>query len=213
MSEPGGPAAPVDPAGGPAPRAGAPGGGATAARAPQRRVRGGGTVGDMVRSLALILGIVAVVLVLVPRPSGETVRTVDWRPVAQQAAGSATYDVLVPAGLPEDWRSTSARVDRAPGEGGSVAWTIGFVTPEDDYAATGQSDGDAAVFVEDLTKQGAATGTVEVGGATWERRERDLAGEPRRSLVRELDGSTVLVTGTASWAELEVLAGSLRPQA
>jgi hypothetical protein len=166
----------------------------------------------MVRSLALILGIVAVVLVLMPRPSGETVREVDWRPIAQQAQGSATYDVLVPAGLSGDWRSTSARVDRAPGDG-SVAWTVGFVTPREAYAATAQTDGDAQRYVADFTKQGAPAGTVEVAGASWQRLERRVGEEDRRSLVRELPASTVVVTGTAEWGELEQLAAALRPAA
>ena len=174
--------------------------------------RGGrGTVGDMVRSLLVIFAIVAAVLVLMPRPNGDTVRLVDWRPFALKAQGGAAYEVLEPSALPTGWRSTSAQVAAAPG-GGSVAWTVGFVTPEDAYAALAQSDGDTRSYVADFTKQGAREGTVRVAGRAWERRSRQVGKEERRSLVRDDGDSVVLVTGTARWAELERLAGALRPR-
>jgi len=171
--------------------------------------RHGGRIADIARSLAVVLAVVAVVVLLTPRPDPGKVRVVDWADTYRQAMASARYDVVAPRGLPSGWRATSARVDAAPGDG-SAAWTVTFVTPADDYAALAQSDGDTASYVADMTKQGAADGSVRVGGQAWERRFRQLGREERRSLVRPAGRSVVLVTGTASWGELERLAGSLR---
>ena len=51
-------------------------------------------------------------------------------------------------------------------------------------------------------------GTVELGGRTWTRAttERD-----ETALIREDDGVTVVVTGSATDEELETVAASVRP--
>lgn len=165
-------------------------------------------IGDLLRSLGVVLAVVAVVLVLTPRPN-QVVRPVDWAGTQRQAAASAAYEVWGVRSLPAGWRPTSARVGAVPD--GSVAWTMTMVSPAGDYGAVAQSDGDVEVFLADLTKDGVAEGTVDVAGRTWERRYRRLGEEPRRSLVREQDGAALVVTGTASWAELGQLAALLRP--
>jgi hypothetical protein len=54
-------------------------------------------------------------------------------------------------------------------------------------------------------------GTMQVGGASWAKHHR--VDKNARSLVRTLpDGVTLVVTGTASFEELAVLAGALRTQ-
>ena len=167
----------------------------------------------MVRSLGVVVLIAGALVLLAPRADRAPVTVVDYRPQLAVARSEAPYPVLGPAGLPADWRSTSVRLR---GASGVTTWHIGFVTPDDEYAAVEQSDGPAAAFVRDVTGQGRPAGSVELAGQTWQR--YDPGDADQRSLVRPAvsgggspDAASVVVTGSAEWAELETLARSLRP--
>lgn len=168
--------------------------------------RGFETTGDMVRSLLVVLVLVFVVVALnvQPHPKSE-VRRFDYTGVFSQAREQAPYDVLAPIGLPDSWVPTSARTTRA---GGAVTWHVGFVTPDDDYAALEQSDGNPAAFVRQFSEGGDRAGTVLIGTATWRQVE---GGDPEpRALVLERSAVTTVVAGNADWAELRELAASLQ---
>ena len=168
--------------------------------------RGFETTGDMVRSLLVVLVLVFVVVALnVQRHPDSEVRRFDYSGVFSQARGQASYDVLAPIGLPDAWVPTSARTTSA---GAAVTWHVGFVTPDDDYAALEQSDGNPASFVRQFADGGDHAGNVVIGSATWRRVE---GGDPEpRALVLERDRVTMVVAGNAGWAELEELAASLQ---
>ena len=68
-------------------------------------------------------------------------------------------------------------------------------------------------WIESETRNGVAGGTVTIGGREWTRMEGDPTPDERRSLVLVEDGTATVVTGSASWAELETLAGTLRRRA
>jgi hypothetical protein len=164
------------------------------------------SVGDMVRSVVLVLGFVLVIVWLTPRQESDPVRTIDYTGPLERARAAASYQVYAPVGLPPGWRATSARLERTPA--GEQAWQLGFVTPSDRYAAVQQSDGDPAGFVDAVAMSGRAQGSARVGGLTWQRRHAE--DEDQRTLWRREAGSTVTVAGNASWAELEQLAAALR---
>ncbi len=170
------------------------------------RRRGFETTGDMVRSLLVVLVLVFVVVALnvQPEPDSE-VRRFDYSGVLAQARDRASYDVLAPIALPDSWVPTSARTTNA---GAAVTWHVGFVTPDDDYAALEQSDGNPAAFVRQFADGGDGAGSVVIGRATWRRVE---GGDPEpRALVLERDTVTTVVAGNAGWAELRQLAASLQ---
>ncbi|MBA3619023.1 MAG: DUF4245 domain-containing protein [Acidothermales bacterium] len=182
------------------------------AASPGGRRRGRETVADMVRSLGVVLLIAGALVLLAPRADRDPVTVVDFRPQLAAARADAPYPVLGPEGLPADWRSTSVRLR---GTGGVTTWHIGFVTPDQEYAAVEQSNDATAVFVRDVTREGRPAGNVDLAGQTWQRYDSGSGDE--RSLVRAAasggssEAASVVVTGTAEWAELEVLASSLRP--
>jgi hypothetical protein len=180
----------------------------TASPAPARsgRPRGFETAGDMVRSLALVLVVVAVVFLLTIRDGPKQVVTrVDFGPQLAVARQQASYDVLAPVGLARSWKPTSALGST---DGPAVTWHLGIVTPAGDYAAVEQSDGSRAQFVDQFVSGSRRAGTVPVGGVTW---RRLVGGDPEpRALVRSVGGATTLVAGTASWSELRRLAASLQ---
>jgi hypothetical protein len=168
--------------------------------------RGFETTGDMVRSLLLVLVLVFVVVALTVRPHPDSVvHRFDYSGVFDQAREQARYDVLAPIGLPDAWVPTSARTTRS---GAAVTWHVGFVTPDDDYAALEQSDGSPAAFVRRFSGGGTPVGNLAIGSATWRRVE---GGDPEpRALVLERDNVTTVVAGSAGWGELRELAASLQ---
>lgn len=163
------------------------------------------TVADMVRSLALVLGAVAVILLITWRPGPDPVKVVDPTPVLVQARVEAGYPVLYPADLTVDWRPTSARWSVTEESEPQPAWHVGFVTPADDYAQLGQSATDDPDYV--AQQIGAAEPAGEWNG--WVR--YDAPGQ--RALVRVVDGVTIVVSGTADWPEIETVATTLSPTA
>jgi uncharacterized protein DUF4245 len=167
--------------------------------------RGRSSAGDMVRSLAVVVAVIAVVLLLSKGSSDPVTPTVDYTASLADARAQASYPVRAPAGLPKSWRSTSARVTR---NGAAVEWHVGFVTPREDYAGLEQSDGPPTEFVGRFADGSDRSGSVRIGSRTW-RRLQGGKPEPRALWLREGTVSTV-VAGNASWAELEQLATSLR---
>lgn len=161
----------------------------------------------MVRSLAVVLVLVGVVVVLsVADQPGPVVREVDYAGAVAQAREQMPYDVLAPRPLPAGWRATSARTRP---EGDAATWHLGLVTRSGDYAAVEQTDGARATFVDRFLGGSRSAGTVEIAGATWRRLE---GGEPEpRGLVRTVDGVTTVLAGSAGWGDLERLASALAP--
>lgn len=171
----------------------------------------GQTVGDMVRSMAVVLGVVAVILIITLRPQPDPIRTVDYAPVLSLARAQAGYPVFAPE-LPGEWKATSARWEVTETSTPEPAWHLGMVTPGQEYVQLGQSSTTNPDYVEAQTARGGPLGAAQVGGRTWERYEAtDRDGEVRRSLVRVDRGVTIVVSGSAEWAEIEAFAASLKP--
>lgn len=165
--------------------------------------------------LLVFAALVAGMVLVVSARQEEHLPTVDYRPDATLLAENAPYTAYVPEGLPADWRPTSSRLDLGGATAGEpptdpVTWDVGFATPSDEYASLRISDADPETFVAEMTEGGEPDGTERVDGQVWERYYS--TGEGRRSLVRSADGATLVVTGTAEYAELAVLAAALEPR-
>lgn len=157
------------------------------------------------------LAVVGLIILITPRRNEGAMPHVDYRGDLSALTAIAPYQVQAPRGLPPQWYPTSSRLSGRPG--GPIAWHLGFYTPAKEYAALEESNetpAGAGNFIDRMTSQGHPDGTVQVAGATWDRRFRP--DKKQRSLVRRLPGLTLVVTGTASYDELAVLTGSLRPQ-
>ena len=167
--------------------------------------RGRKTVADMVRSLAVVLVLVGVIVAFnVAEQPDKVVQTVDYPAALAEARTVATYDVLGPEPVPDGWSVTSARTERS---GGGVGWHLGLVTSSKEYAAVEQSDGDRRALLDNVAAGARPAGAVEVAGQTW---RRLVGGDPEeRALVRTVGGVTTMVAGSAPWSQLRTLAGSL----
>ncbi|MFF9484398.1 DUF4245 domain-containing protein [Streptomyces sp. NPDC014676] len=165
------------------------------------------TARDMILSMVLIGLVAGVVWLFIPHEDGEPdLKRVDYRIDLLTARRAASYPVAAPEGLSEEWKPTSVRYQGTESE----AWHLGFRAPDGEYVAVEQSTGKRAAFIEDTTQGAAKTETTrQIGGRTWTRYE----GDHYDALVLEgTEGSTTVVTGTASFGRLEKMAGALRTE-
>jgi hypothetical protein len=168
---------------------------------------------NMLRSL---LPLVVICLLLVgwqslQEDADEGVRVVDPASAVQLAAARAGYAVPAPTGLGEDYRPTSARTDAGNAtEGDQVTLEIGYLTPSAEFAGFIVSDDARAAPLRAVLDGAEEEGAVRVAGESWSRRTTE-GGET--ALVREAEGVTVVVTGSATEEELVAVAAAVRPYA
>ncbi|MCX5194652.1 DUF4245 domain-containing protein [Streptomyces sp. NBC_00249] len=166
-------------------------------------MKGKQTVWDMVRSLAVIGVVVAGIYLFVPHDEdADPTRTVDYRVEALTARRAAPYPVAAPVGLPEQWRATSVTYERK----NASAWHLGFQDPDKQYVSVEQSTDTSDKYLTRVTQKAHADGqTQRVGDQVWERWD----GEKYDALVRREQGYVTVVTGTASFEQLGVMAAAL----
>ena len=170
---------------------------------------------NMVRSL---LPLVLICLVIVwwtsfrQGPDVQPVRTIDPTSTVDLAAARASYAIVVPQGLGDGYRPTSARTDagKAASAGDPVTLEIGYVTPSDEFAGFVVSDDPRADPLATVLDGAEERGTVDAGGQTW---TRSTTRKGETVLSREDGGVTVAVSGSASEKELETVAAAVAPYA
>lgn len=167
-----------------------------------------GSVANMLRSLLVIAAIMSLFVIVFPRLQPQA-PDIDVTETAQQIERSTGWGVSAPDALPQGWVPMRAQYHRHTD---LMTWQAGFETPDGEYAAFSQTMDATDSWVEQLVARAPQVEPVEVAGQSWDRYDRS-DGKVQRSLVqRGPDGElTTVVTGTASWAELEALAGSLTP--
>ncbi|MEV3922853.1 DUF4245 domain-containing protein [Actinomadura coerulea] len=170
-------------------------------------------LGGFTMAMGACLLLVLAIYVVTPGSDEEVLPTVDYSSQLWAMRNDAPYTVHAPEGLPATWRPNSSRVNGLDADGKDpVAWHLGFVTPAGEYAALEQSNEKASQYVPRMANSSRPVGTQQVNGATWTKYHRK--DKKANSLARTLpDGVSLVVTGTASYAELAVLAGSLKEQA
>ncbi|GAB2866723.1 DUF4245 domain-containing protein [Streptomyces deserti] len=160
---------------------------------------------DMVLSLAVILLAAGVIYLFIPHDDREPeLKRVDYRVELLTARRAAPYPVAAPEGLPQSWKATSVRFQGDDFD----SWHLGFHSPEGQYVAIEQSTEKPAVFIDEASQGAQETKvTQKVDGRTWQRYE----GDRYDALVLQgTEGSTTVVTGSASFAELTRMAEALK---
>jgi uncharacterized protein DUF4245 len=169
------------------------------------------TAANMIRSLLpLVLGCLLVVGITAIRQNpDDPVREVDTSSAERAVAQLASYQLLVPRGLSDDWRPTSVRTDAGQASAGDpVSLQIGWLTPAEEFAEYVVSDDPAAAALTDVLKDAMQAGSRQIGGESWQQ----LTTERGETAFTRAEGTaTLVVTGSASDAELKDLAGSLQP--
>jgi hypothetical protein len=169
------------------------------------------TAANMIRSLVpLVLGCLLVVGITAVRQNpDDPVREVDTSSAQRAVSQVASYQLLVPRGLSDDWRPTSVRTDAGQAQPGDpVTLQIGWLTPEEEFAAYVTSDDPDAGALTDVLDDATPGGSEQIDGARW---QRLTTARGETVLTRAEGTATLLVTGSAADDELQTLAGSLQP--
>jgi hypothetical protein len=172
------------------------------------------TLGDLIRSLALIvIPVVVITIIFTSVPDDHPVKEVDWKPVLATARQEAPFPVLAPSKLPEGWRAT--RVNWVPqgrpylnGEASPRnLWQIGFLTPDDVYIDLNQGDLRPQEMVDQQSRAGTPDGVSVIAGQTWQR--LISPDERTRSLVLRESSATTIVSADLPYDALEAYASTL----
>ena len=133
-----------------------------------------------------------------PTVDRGAVQRIDVAQVTRDATAAVPFALRAPA-MPADWIPQSSDVRPV---GGTRAFRLGWVTPENAFVRLVQSDApeDALVASEQGTPP--ALGPVAVGGRTWTT-YRGVRGEPL--WVTDVDGVRWVVTGDATPARFSQL--------
>lgn len=165
------------------------------------------TVRDMVISLVLVLGVIAIIMVIAWRPKPEAVKPVEYRPQLSIAQREAGFPILMPDPLPEEWTVTSVRWENTGTSSPDPAWHIGMVTADDQYVQIEQSATARPEWLAEQLDGEQQVGQTQISGATWTEYER--AQPLQRSLVSTANGRTSIVSGTLSFNELASFTAAL----
>lgn len=149
-------------------------------REEQRRLRRQRqTTQNLVASLVVSLGIVALLVLVVPRPGGNQVASIDWATVASQSADSAPGPLIVPV-LDETWRANRADLRQS---GGVTEWTVGLISSGDEFVSVVQGFGADRSWVSAQVLGQMDGGEVSLGASpdgqvVWLRFDRSAEANP-----------------------------------
>jgi hypothetical protein len=176
-------------------------------------------------ALGCVLG-AAVLVVAIPGPHAAQPVAISYRGDQAALARLAPYPAVAPAGLPSSWTPVSSdlttggpvggTVDGTAGAG-TVTWALGYATPDGALVSLEETNASAAPFVRRMTNNGtvllpAQPPPAGPGGRAWTFSATPARGQ-RSMYATSPAGFTVVVTGSATWADLRLLAASLRPVA
>jgi hypothetical protein len=178
-----------------------------------RPLRPGHALGDMARSLGLLVALAAAVLLLTPAraliwpTSKDLYPAVDVRGPALVFASRAHVAAMLPV-LPTSWRPTVTAITARPR--GAYWFHTGWSVSGARYAGLDQGTGPAQPLLASVLGSAglAVRGTEDIAGTIWQTRR---SGRGERALTRQLGALTLVITGNATDAQLRQFAASLRP--
>jgi hypothetical protein len=118
---------------------------------------------NLVASLVVSLAIVALLILVIPRPGGNQVAPIDWQAIAGESQISAPGPLAVPK-LDETWQANRADIREI---NGTTEWTIGLISSTDDFVQIIQGFDAAESWVSTQVRGRMAEGESTLGaGAT-----------------------------------------------
>ncbi len=170
------------------------------------------TVRNLVFSMLATLGVVALIVLGVPRDDSSLIQKIDYLSVASEAESSLAKDVLSPT-IPPTWWSNAARIEK---QLGLDVWYVGFVTESSQFIALSQAFDSNPSWEADVLAGNAMTGTREIVGLTWEiyptRTPSDPPSTKELAMLYRGESWTVVIYGTAAETDFEVLAEAIAMQ-
>ena len=160
-------------------------------------------IGSLVASLAIVLFLVLVVVRPDPAPLA-----INYLAAAAEAEASLGTPVVAPI-VPPSWSANRAEL---AGSGGIDEWAIGFITANKTFLGLLQGFTDEQSWLQDALRDPGEGERVSIAGVDWQRYDRrgvDGVGLREIALVTTTAESTVVLYGTASDADLELLAAAV----
>lgn len=163
------------------------------------------TARDMILSMGVIVLVAGFVYLFIPHDdSPREPKAVDYRVELLTARRAASYPVAAPEGLTDSWKATSVRYQGDDFD----TWHLGFHDPE---GSTWRSSSPLSGAPSSSTRRPRARGRPgrprRSCGRTWTRYE---GGRYDALVLEGTKGSTTVVTGTASFAQLTKMAEALK---
>lgn len=170
------------------------------------------TLRNLIFSLLVSVGLMAAMVLGLPRDDSNRLNPVDYLQVAQEAETSVGKQILAPA-IPEDWWSNGARLEN---ELDVQSWYLGFVTPDNQFIGMSQAFESNPSWLA-LTLQGNwQDGELSVEGKTWQiwptLTPQNPPGTKEYAMVYEYGDSAVVLFGTAKKDDFLKLAGEISNQ-
>ena len=162
---------------------------------------------NLVLALLASLGVVALVVLVVVRPSSIPRDPIDYPEVASDAQQAVDVPLVVPE-LPAGW--TANRAELVTGSADGIdSWQIGLLTPGEQYIGFVQGIRVDQRWVSEQTASADAGDSLTIDGQVWQvydRREVQDPGNLAYIMTTVSGDSTIVLGGTAADAEFEVLA-------
>lgn len=187
----------------------------TAARKAEnsRLYRARKTINNLILSLLVTVGFVAVIYFMVPRAETAPNWAVDYQELSLQAEQSLSEELIVPE-LPETWKANDATLRQSSVDDVS-SWYIGFITPSDEFIGYEQAFNANPTWISHLFKDFPPTGSVSIDGQNWveyDNRSMEDAGNAAYGLSTTSGNRTIVIYGTASDEEFRSLASAISAQ-
>jgi hypothetical protein len=183
----------------------------TAARKAEnsRAHRANQTTRNLVLALLASLVVVLFTVLIVVRQTPENQGAVDYRSIARQAQGVYSQPIAAPP-MPSKWTANDAELK--PGDGKSQTWYIGFLTPKQQYIGLEEGLQTSDEWFGTILGKTQSTGSKLIDGVTWKvynQRDASNVGNFGYSLSSTIDGSRVVLHGSADDAEFDKLASAV----
>jgi hypothetical protein len=164
----------------------------------------------MLRTMLVILAVVALVYFLVPRPNRVVQPAADVGGAAAAATSQLGFTPLIPQGLPADWVPTEAGVRNAADgiKEFHIGYRVGTDVSDNAYAGVEQATRLTARWLEINDAGGTRLADVTVDGTVWEQRYKPA--RSYTSLLLKRPEQVILITSkNGGLAQAEVLARAL----
>src|SRR3954469_11991805 len=173
------------------------------------------TINNLVYSLIATVGLVAVIVLFVPRGNPvDSTPAVDYASIAAEAQGSEPDRLLVPS-LPSGWKSNNAQLNTKTPDGVD-SWYIGLLTPKGEYIGIRQGFDANDSWIAEQVNKSMIKGTTTIDGVKWDVYDNRASGQDNGdvdyALVNTTGKSSIVVFGTAVDSEFRTVAQSLADQ-
>jgi hypothetical protein len=156
-------------------------------------------------SVIAVLAVAVGLLIALPRPQADTVIPVDPSSAISKATAVPGFAVFLPEALPDGWQPNSARFDMTK-DGPQLH--IGYLAPDGGYVGLEEANlPNTWRFVTTSSAGNVFRDLRTIDGQVWAHLQSNR--KVQDSLVWYGPNSVVMVTGTTSVPNLELLAASL----